>query len=422
MKERRQIYETAGVNLVMLARRLVEQMGSQANAAIGQVLLRGSHSMKSPPRCEIGFVAAVVLGGINQIASAWRPLLSNAGFLLRIKGVFCHAAPIVEFMNSSGDSNRCELADLLVVVDKHFSGESVRLASLIQAKMANKAGHVILKGSSSTVQCNLYQNWPDFTFVEKSYPARIFDLRSGIGSNQSGTFGVIDRYSRSGKSSPPRWTQISARPKPTSALNFPELGTYIAEMVDGTISNFGRVATRSLETGWSELVEELLVTTYRRAFRHRLTLGEQRSARGTEAVACFISQDTGDIRHSIWFSSGGRPPFDRVETIEDDGDPSGISILHILVEQKPHRRGIKKRPKIKPNYTLRIRQDDTINTSQSETTNALESLLVKSDEIRLKVVGPGGLKNDVWEVFAYGKKEVLFKLWCQDLIDKFRID
>jgi hypothetical protein len=52
----------------MLPRKVVAAMGSAANSVIDHVLLRGSYAMRHPPRSEVGFVAAVSLGGIKGIA------------------------------------------------------------------------------------------------------------------------------------------------------------------------------------------------------------------------------------------------------------------------------------------------------------------------------------------------------------------
>src|SRR5437763_13137363 len=118
---------------------LVRLMAKAADGVIGDILLRGSGGMQTIPRTEVGLVAAVTLGGISKIASVWRPLLKSSGLSVRVTGVFCHAAPLVQFKASKGQRSNCELADLLVVVDHQRSGKSIRVASLIQAKMASKA-------------------------------------------------------------------------------------------------------------------------------------------------------------------------------------------------------------------------------------------------------------------------------------------
>jgi hypothetical protein len=81
----------------MLSAHTVVSMSTAANAVIDDVLLRGSHGMQAAPRTEVGFVAAVTLGGISNIAAAWRRLLASSGYRLSVTGVFCHTAPLVRF-------------------------------------------------------------------------------------------------------------------------------------------------------------------------------------------------------------------------------------------------------------------------------------------------------------------------------------
>jgi hypothetical protein len=73
--------------MIMLPRKTVSAMGSAANRAIDNVLVQGSHAMISPPRTEVGFVAAVTLGGIRDIATAWSSICGGHGLTIQISGV-----------------------------------------------------------------------------------------------------------------------------------------------------------------------------------------------------------------------------------------------------------------------------------------------------------------------------------------------
>ena len=84
----------------------------------------------------------MTLGGIQQIGKAWKPLCSGLGSTIDLSGVFCHAAPMVKFAGSKRRPRRCELADLLVVVDVGTSSSFVRRAALVQAKMARAAERI----------------------------------------------------------------------------------------------------------------------------------------------------------------------------------------------------------------------------------------------------------------------------------------
>jgi hypothetical protein len=288
--------------------------------------------MLSLPRTEVGFVAAVALGAIRDIAAAWTPLCAGSGFLLKLTGVFCHAAPMVTFTDANSRSMRCELADLLIVVDITIAGSLVRRAALIQAKMASAAGRVALSGKSSPVQLDLYQNWYLFDFEEAAYSMSRIDFSAGGAAVDSRTFGAIDRHLRDPASSPPVWTQHAPSPTPVVISNQPQLGEFIAEMVDGTRASFGRLSTPSLQTDWSKAVERLLAITYARVFHHKSTLGSASAPRCVSAVACLSLRTMADLTREVWGGSGGQPPFDDVRIIEDDGEPSGISVVHITVD------------------------------------------------------------------------------------------
>src|SRR5271163_1030684 len=94
----------------ILPRQVIKAMGSAADRVISDALLRGSDAMLSPPRSEVGFVAAVT-GSTKGIAAAWQPMCAGSGLSLELTGVFCHGAPIVRFADTRGRLKRCELAD-----------------------------------------------------------------------------------------------------------------------------------------------------------------------------------------------------------------------------------------------------------------------------------------------------------------------
>jgi hypothetical protein len=118
-------------------------------------------------------------------------------------------------------------------------------------------------------------------------------------------------------------------------LNQSRLGEFIAEMVDGTRVGFGRLATPSLQTDWSEVVERLLTITYARAFHHKMTFGPVGAPRGVTAVACLNYSAMANMIRETWGGSGGLPPFDDVIVREDDRQPIGINTLHITIWQAP---------------------------------------------------------------------------------------
>lgn len=324
----------------MLARKIVEAMSATADQAIGQALLVGSQAMITPPRAEVGFVAAVTLGAIGDIATAWTPLCAGLGFTLELHSVFCHAVPIVRFRDGNGRAKRCELADLLVVIDIMTGGTLLRRATLIQAKMARAAARVSVTGKSSATQLDLYQNWHRFDFEEPALDMQRVNFGMGTGAAYSGTFGVIDRHLRDRAWEPPVWTQHAARPTPEIIISSdPRLGKFMAEIVDGTKTGFGRLATPSMQTDWSKAVERLLKVTYEHVLTHRATLGVVRPRRGVSAVACLSFKTAAEFARGIWGQSGGHPPFEDIPLLEFDDPPAGISLVHVELhdERSPSR-------------------------------------------------------------------------------------
>jgi hypothetical protein len=71
---------------MLLPRHLVKEMASKANIAIDSVLLLGSPAMHSPPRTEVGFVAAVTLRAIRDMGHFAPVSACHSGY----PGVFCH--------------------------------------------------------------------------------------------------------------------------------------------------------------------------------------------------------------------------------------------------------------------------------------------------------------------------------------------
>lgn len=313
-----------------LSASLMASMTARADAAIDHALLHGSAWMHKPPSTEVGLVAAVTLDGVKRIASAWTPLFAGTGYSLTMQGVFCHAAPVVEFTGSSGLKTGCELADLLIVTDlDDGSGQMYRRASLVQAKMANCATQVKLTGPSSQKQLYLLQSWPSFEFRDPEYGTDSYSLLS-VGSGDAGSFGVIDRHLRKHRGLPPIWTQHASNPTPYKVTTEPSLGAFIVGMIGGTVARFGRVATPGGADDWSKVVDLLLSVTYRKTFKHTPTLGSYSPSRGVTSTAFLMATSGNNATQKRKTASQWRPPLDGFEVIEDE-NPNGISILRIEI-------------------------------------------------------------------------------------------
>lgn len=278
--------------------------------------------MVAIPRTEPGLVAAVHLGAVPKIAAAWNAKLAPLGASVKLTGVFCHQSPMVTYVGAKGHGRRCELADLLVVVDSHMPWFDGRTAVLIQAKMAAGYGTVSPTGISSLTQLELYQHWPAFDFEQASYGMKAVNLKHGTDHDLSGTFGVIDRHWR--RSGAPRWTQHPATPTPSKTKGVPELGKFLARMCMG-VPDFGRDADPTAGTAWSNMIDKLLRVNQAKMFQHKATLGSNSAPR---SVVAFMQMQAVPPVFAVT-GGGTAPPDGQFEVLE--GGQTGISTLHIEV-------------------------------------------------------------------------------------------
>jgi len=302
---------------------IILQLGESADSAISRALGQGAPIMASVPRTEPGLVAAVHLGAIPEIAAAWSPLLASRRVHVRITGVFCHQSPMVIY-HDGGKWHRCELADLLVVVDCRTSYWKGRRAALVQAKMASQAGTVDIKKGSGWTQLALYQRWPLFDFELAAYGLKSVDLTPGSDSDHSGTYGIIDRHWH--RSLAPRWTQHPANPTPKKTKGHPELGHFLARMLAGQVG-YGREVDAGVNPTWTAVVNALMRATLGKTFRHSSTLGKTAAPRSVSAMALTLNAA------GSFLVSGGTdgPPEGTASPIEDG--PTGISTLIMEVAE-----------------------------------------------------------------------------------------
>lgn len=300
-------------------------LANASQSAIDAALLGGAPGPLHGPRTEPGYVAAICLHAVPNMARAWRSILAPTGVSVAMRSVFCHASPQVKFKGAVRSASQCELADLLVVVEDCTSGD--RRASLVQAKMASNAKTVKLQGPSSAVQLDLYQNWYPFTFMEAAYQLSEVDFNAGPQAGNSATFGIIDRHFKQ-PGTPPTWTQLSATPTPVSTLGAQSFAQFIVAMVAGSQ---GRDAPIGGSTDWCKAVDALMSITYKKLFHHRATLGPSAWPRGNTTVA-FLSKGR-DMQYACFVDGAvdddGAPP--TLISLPGDGDWGGISILRIVL-------------------------------------------------------------------------------------------
>jgi len=309
-------------------------LASDADLEINAVL----STCSAPPKGEVDCVAEILVNGIPAIANAWAPTLASVGCSLTLHSVFCHGSPMVDHPPGN-TSNRCELADLLVVMDFVTISGTVRTANLIQAKM-DKSGHVAISSGTPMRQLKLYQGWPTFEFTSKAYDSRTRDYRTGIASpsntEDAGRYGAIVLTVGSEV-----WRQIDpTSPTPFTTSKGMTFGDFLAGLADAQI-HYGAEAGHCVGPppmtfdDWSFTVGELLDITYRRTHRALVRAGGS----GTRGVTLpltvpILRARLGNAAYSVSvIGPGGEGP-----PIGEGGrpqSPAGISVIHGIIEQVP---------------------------------------------------------------------------------------
>ena len=275
--------------------RLASAARTEINSALSGRGTSTSGTVVAKPTSEPTAVASVLLVGVPQIAATWKPLLAKHSLSVTMHGVFCHGTPQVRFTDSSGAPKRCELSDLLVVVDDSTSGSSPdRRATLVQAKLASPASHITIGSGTDADQLDLLRNWHQFQFVSAAYNTakRDFTAASQPGHwYESGQYGGIEL-------SPPSWLQAAPGPSPMSLGS--SLGSVLAAMVFGLDGRQTSIVAApgpgSAPLGaddWSATIAELLATTFNRSFGLVASVGSARPHRGVTARAMYGSPTGG---------------------------------------------------------------------------------------------------------------------------------
>lgn len=245
----------------MLPSSLVHDLSLAAGPIVDQVLLNGG-PRTGKPYGEVSAVRTMTLDGFDGIADKWAPILKAAGFRIELASVFCHSSPQVKFKSSAHPKyakatspTRCELADLLIVIDHlDLKGAVDRRAVLVQAKMLKGGG---FKPSGKEWNQHKLLAWlPDFTFESPLYDPAKRNLRKAPRPKaQTAEYAGIDLNSAS-----PEWRHELTRPSAPWFHSPICLADYLANMAVGNPS-CGRPAIPDGSDDWSFTVDELLTVT-----------------------------------------------------------------------------------------------------------------------------------------------------------------
>lgn len=301
------------------------KLAASADAAIGLSLSKGAAGGVKAPRTEPGLVAAVVIDAIPAMAHAWRSHLQPLGLNIEISAVFTHQSPMVRFTSPANAAGRCELADMLVVIDDLRTKS--RTAALVQAKMAAGRGWVKICGYQNKLQLDLFQNWPPFDFEEKAYNLQQIDFNKSGGAAGSGLYGIIDRHWLSAPRVP-SWKQLDPSAVPGATVSAPTLGEFIVSMLG---NKAGRDATlKHSPSDWARTVETLMKVTFNNRFHERRSLGVSAFPRGNTTMAFLMGDQL--LQHIV--ISNGLLVIDAQAEIVNVREPplvSGISTLHFTL-------------------------------------------------------------------------------------------
>jgi hypothetical protein len=312
--------------MVPLSDRHAQVLATLADLVVKDALAHGGLQTRRPTG-EVSAVETLTRDGFSEIAKAWDPLVSTLGYRVDLHAVFVHSRPQVHWTRSDGTIGRCELADLLLVIDHKGAGsQQDRRAVLIQSKLL-KGGQIKLRGKE-WVQFELLSQWPAFTFVTPGYAPNVRDLLDESvcdNSQNTGEYGGIDL-----KSKPPLCIQEMVGPgQATSArISFGELLVGMVRGADLT----GRQAHSGGTDDWSATVDELLQVTA--ALPITVVSGVPRGH--SHALGMFVAQANYGIMPSLSAAGTRREPPPPEFEIEE-GDRGGpISTVRLTFASDEH--------------------------------------------------------------------------------------
>ena len=297
-----------------------------ADLVAAKVLAHGGAQTRKPFD-EVSAVETLTRDGFVEIAQAWDPVMAALGYRVDLHVVFVHSRPQVRWTRVDGSSGRCELADLLVVVDHKGPGrQRDRRAVLIQSKLL-KNDKIKLRGKE-WVQFELLSEWPMFTFVTPGYAPSARDFSDEhVCSNalNSGEYGGIDL-----KAAPPLCVQEMVGParSTTGRISF---GQLLAGMTRGLDLN-GREAIAGGTDDWSTTIDELLRVTAALP----ITVVSAVPRGHSHSLGMFVAQASYGVMPSLSAAGAGRggPPPKFTAEGETPGGP--ISTVRMTFTSAEH--------------------------------------------------------------------------------------
>lgn len=219
---------------------------------------------------EAEMVACLSLHAAPIFAADWQQILAKYGVHLSSASVFCHGTPIVKFGGPKGS----ELGDILFVHKHQDQGGAVRRnALLFQAKVAPAQPRSI--GKKDLHQLRLYQNWPDFCYVNppslRDQSRKVQPKTWHLGAQYLQLDGRPPSDPKSGLQGGPYFPHFSYFPAgaclPQNPLRIHhDLATELVSWLSGLSGRpFGDKTSTAGTNGWSRVVWDLLESSLNKA-------------------------------------------------------------------------------------------------------------------------------------------------------------
>ncbi|QYC11441.1 hypothetical protein [Brevundimonas nasdae] len=274
-----------------------------------------------------------VFSNLVTAQPAWTAILAPLGLRVEMHGAFIHGTPQVTFHPHKTPNDRCELGDLMIVIDDRRHGHDDRRALIIQAKLASGPS-LSLTSPGDLKQLDLNMNWPPFEFVPSAYsipphpsPWDFRDRNAPGHVHESSAYGAVDLAGRT-------WEQ-HVPSTPMTMGTGESLGVTAGKMLVGVGGRKAEIPSASGATcadDWSETVERVLRKSASAITSKRL---------GGTARAWSLWVDTGPASGFVVAEDYARhvigrylPPPDSTE--EDDGD-GGMSTFHVVISSADDR-------------------------------------------------------------------------------------
>lgn len=250
----------------------------------------------------------MTLDGFDGIAADWSPILKKHGYRIDLRSVFCHSRPHVSFTRVPSPfaqgpptpQGRCELADLLIVIDYVDPNTQLRdrRAVLVQAKILK--GAKLRPSGREWIQHELLAWLPSFTFVDSGYDPRARDL---AGMPVVGDPALTAEYGgielKSASKGWWHWLPVKNSNRFDARI---DLAAYLALMAVGA-NQCAREAMAGGTDDWSFTVDELLNVTAAKP----IVKSKPTTLRGNDNVVGFMA-DTAPHLASVGGGGGDEVP------------------------------------------------------------------------------------------------------------------